>query len=86
MANVDNYLAELADARWQLTKKKSENPVVAEYLPEMDETPALEHDLSSWYQSLIGMIRWVVEIVRVEIITEVLMMASQMDMPREVHL
>ena len=32
------------------------------------------------------MIRWVVEIVRVEIITEVLMMASQMDMPREGHL
>ena len=44
---------------------------------------ALEHDLSSWYQTLIGMLRWMVEIGRLDIITELLMMASQMPMHRE---
>ena len=52
----------------------------------MDDTPALEHDLASWYKSLVGMLRWIVEICRVEIVTEVSMMASQMPMPKEVHL
>ena len=52
----------------------------------MDETLAFEKYLASWYQSLIGIIRWMVEIGRVDIITEVSMMASHMSMPREGHL
>ena len=52
----------------------------------MDETPSLEHDLAYWYQSLIVMIRWLVEIGRLHIITEVSIMASQMAMPIEGHL
>ena len=49
----------------------------------MDETPDLEHGLASWYQYLIGIIRWMAEIGRLDIITEVSMMASHMAMPRE---
>ena len=49
----------------------------------MNETPALEHALASWYQSLIGILRWMLEICGVDIITEVSIMESQMDMPRE---
>ena len=45
----------------------------------------MEQDLASWYQSLIGMIRWMVEIGRVDIITEVSVMASHMAIPREGH-
>ena len=67
-------------------KKKSENPFIGYYAPEMDNTPALDQDLASWYQSLIGILRWVVEIGRVDILTEVSMMASHMAMPREGHL
>ena len=83
---MENYLTGLADARWYLKKKKSENPFVEDYELEIDETPSLQQYLAYWYQSLIEMIRWMVEIVRVDIITELSMMASQMDMPREVHL
>ena len=58
MANVDNYLAELADARWQLPKKKAQKRFIWDYALEMYDTPALEQDLASWYQSLIYMLRW----------------------------
>ena len=50
VANVEKYLAELVDARWQLPKNKSVNPFVGDYTPVMYKTPALEQDLASWYQ------------------------------------
>ena len=52
----------------------------------MDKTPALEQEIASSYQYLIGIQRWMVKIVRLDIITEVSMMSSQMAIPREVHL
>ena len=48
VANVEKYLAELADAHWQLPNKKAGNPFVGYYAPEMEKTPALEQDLASW--------------------------------------
>ena len=60
MENVDNYLAELANERWQLPKKKAENPFIGDYAPYMDETLALDQDLAYWYQSFIGMLNWMV--------------------------
>ena len=76
VANVEKNSAELNDASWQLPKKKSENPFVGYYALEICDTLASEHDLASWYQYLIEMLIWMVEIGRVEIITEVLMMES----------
>ena len=52
----------------------------------MKYTPDLEQELASWCQSLIGMLRCMVEIGIVDIITKVSMMVSQMAMPREIHL
>ena len=54
---METYLAELDDVCWQLPKKKAKNPFIGDYEPDMDETPALEHDLESWYQYLIGILR-----------------------------
>ena len=73
---MEKNSAELNDASWQLPKKKSENPFVGYYALEICDTLASEHDLASWYQYLIEMLIWMVEIGRVEIITEVLMMES----------
>ena len=53
------------------------------YKPEMDLTTPLEPELASYHQSLIGMIRWMVEIGRIDIVTEVSMMSSHNDYPRE---
>ena len=77
---------ELANACWQFPKKKAENIFVGDYAPEMYEKPDMYQDLASCYQSLIVVLRWMVEIGRVDIITKVSMMASQMSMPREGHL
>ena len=79
---MEKYLDELADARSHVPKKKAENQFIEDYALKMDETHALEHDLESWYQSLIGMIRWMLEIGRFDIITEVSMMVSQISMHR----
>ena len=86
MANIEKYLADLDDAHWKLPKKKAENNFVRDYSPAMDETPSLEKELAYWYQYLIGMLIWMMEIGRVDIITEVSMMAPQMDMNKEGHL
>ena len=48
----------------------------------MDDTPALDQELASWYQYMIGMLRCMVELGCVDIITEVSLVASQMAMPR----
>ena len=42
-----NNLAELSTSRWQFPKKKSDNPFVGDFAPEMDDTPALDQDLDS---------------------------------------
>jgi hypothetical protein len=53
----------------------------------MDTTPVLDAKLASYYQSQIaGVLHWIVELGRVDIITEVSLLASAMAMPREGHL
>ena len=42
--------------------------------------------LANYYQSLIGLLRWINEIGRIDITTEVSMLATHMAMPREGHL
>ena len=46
----------------------------------------LSAKLANYYQSLIGVLRWAIEIGRIDITTEVSMLAEHMAMPREVHL
>ena len=82
---VTKYLTNLGDRRWSMPKKAA-NPFPGDYEPELDTTPILNPELSSWYASLIGMLRWMVEIGQVDIITEVSKMASQMALPRKGHL
>ena len=52
----------------------------------MDETLDLEQELASWHHYMIGMLMWMVELGRVDIITEVSIMESHMAMSREGYL
>ena len=61
-------------------------PLSSKYRPEVDISPELEAEDASFYQSLIGSLRWIVEMGRIDICCEVSMMASQVAMPREGHL
>ena len=64
---MDTYLRGLNNDRWTLPKKAA-NPFLMGYAPDMEKSPVLEPDVASYYQSLIGMVRWMVEIRRVDII------------------
>ena len=66
--------------------KRADNPLALGYVPELDVSPVLTSDLASYYQSQIGVLRWMVELGRVDINTEVSMLSSHMAMPREGHL
>jgi hypothetical protein len=56
------------------------------YYPEWDKTPELNPDQATFYQTQIGVLRWCVELGRIDIITEVSELNSYLAMPREGHL
>ena len=66
--------------------KQTPAPFTSNYRPEIDVSPALNAFDSSYFQSLIGILRWIVELGRIDITCEVSMMASMMALPREGHL
>jgi hypothetical protein len=67
-------------------KKKVTSPFSPNYRPELDMSDELDEDKATRFQSEIGILRWIVEIGRVDIITEVSLLASHLALPREGHL
>ena len=66
--------------------KKATTLFVRDYQPEYDMTKDLNTDEANYYQSQIGILRWMVELGRVDIITEIYMILSFLASPREGHL
>ena len=58
----------------------------SKWKPELDTTPELGPEEVSFYQQQIGVLRWCVELGRVDIIAEVSMLAAYSACPREGHL
>ena len=85
MKNVETHVAKVNDARWQLPTK-ADTPLKASYRPELDVSPELDTANAAYYQSLIGVLRWIVELGRVDVCLEVSMMSSHIALPREGHL
>ena len=56
------------------------------FVSELDESPELDPERANYYQSLVGILNWMVELGRVDIITETSVLASHMALPREGHL
>ena len=81
--NVETYLEK--QERWKLPRH-AETPMVSTYRPELDVSPELNPVDAAYYMSLIGILRWMVELGRVDICLEVSMMSSHLAMPREGHL
>jgi hypothetical protein len=70
----------------QKLKKRVSAPFPSDYYAELDSTPELEPELATHYQNGIGILRWCVELGRVDIITEVSVLSSYLAMPRQGHL
>mmetsp|Transcript_15996 Transcript_15996/g.23839 ORF Transcript_15996/g.23839 Transcript_15996/m.23839 type:complete len:1130 (+) Transcript_15996:7540-10929(+) len=66
--------------------KAGERPFPAPYRPEVDVTKVLGDDLHSRYLQLIGVLRWAIELGRIDIITEVSVLSQHQCNPREGHL
>ena len=57
-----------------------------DYEPSMDTSALLEPEEASYYQTIIGVMRWMVEIGRIDIATEISQLSSFLAMPRRGHL
>jgi hypothetical protein len=60
---------------------KALTPILSGYWPEIDISPELSKADVLFYQTLIGVLRWIVELGRVDIDVEVLMMSSHLALP-----
>ena len=61
-------------------------PFTTNYHPEIDISPESGTTNAAYFQSLIGILRWIVELGRIDIACEVSMMASTMTLPQKGHL
>jgi hypothetical protein len=78
--NVKEYLAAIPGD--QMLLKKAYGPFAGGYKPELDEIPGLDPTRANFYQSQIGILRWCVELGRIDIITEVSMLSTHLYLPR----
>ena len=66
--------------------KRVSAPFPSNYRPETDVTQELSTEELSYFQSHVGVLRWIVELGRIDIITEVSCLASCLALPRKGHL
>lgn len=83
VSNVETYLTQKG---LKFQSRAPNTPLSSNYRPEVDVTPELGPVEAAYYQSLIGILRWMVELGRVDICLEVSMMSSHLCLPREGHL
>lgn len=76
---------ELQAAGKRLSTKAS-TPLASGYRPELDVSPELDDKRATYYQGLVGILRWIVELGRIDIDIEVSMMSRMLAAPREGHL
>ena len=83
--NVEEYVGRPENTHFKIPSK-AETPLATNYRPELDVSPELTPRDSAYYQSLIGILRWIVELGRIDICLEVSMMSLHLAMPRKGHL
>ena len=71
--------------RWRLPKKAM-TPMSDSFSPEMDGSAELGQSDHTFYQELIGVLRWATEIGRVDILLEVSLLSQYQAGPREGHM
>ncbi|GAX20073.1 hypothetical protein FisN_1Lu447, partial [Fistulifera solaris] len=66
--------------------KKAATPFSAGYRPELDVSPELDDRRQNYFQGLIGVLRWLCELGRLDIIVPVSMLSRYLAQAREGHL
>jgi hypothetical protein len=70
----------------QVLKKKVVSLLALGYCPELDASPELDEKQSSYYASLTGVLRWIIELGRIDIIVEVGLLSRFQACPCKGHL
>ena len=83
--NCVKHLRENFEGKY-LLPKEDPNSFMYEYEPNIDSSEPLNPEQASYFQSLIGVMRWMVEIGCIDISTKVLMISLFLSYPQEGHL
>jgi hypothetical protein len=67
--NIEEYLSTQNNERWKLPLM-AETPMRTSYSPELDVSPELGQAEAAYYMSNIGILRWIVELGRVDVYLE----------------
>ncbi len=78
---VHNVVDHLAKSR-EKHPYKAPTPLLSGYHPEIDVSSKLGESEASYFPSLVGVLRWIVELGRVDINVQVLMMSLHLALPR----
>ncbi len=83
--NCQLHLTEKLAGRYSILAR-ADNLFPVDYDPSTDLSELLDPDCFSFYQHLIGVMRWMVELGLIDIATEVSMLSSYLACPRKGHL
>ena len=84
-AAIENIEQMLAESNQRLPTK-CRTPLSSGYRPELDTSPESKTQGLQRYQELIGILRWAVEVGRVDILLETSLMSTHFALPRRGHL
>jgi hypothetical protein len=84
LAAITNVKEKLVKSKQSL--KQNDTPFKTGYRPEMDDTEELNGEDITYFQELIGILRWAIELGRIDIALEVSMLSSHLALPRAGHL
>ena len=83
--NVNDMLKE-EGRELKTGKKQGKTPLPSNYKPELDTTAELNGEMGSRYLQLIGILRWSIELGRIDVLTETSIMSQYAANPRKGHL
>lgn len=84
-AAIENVENKLKEQDKQLPKR-ADTPMVSNYRPEEDISAELQGADHTYFQELIGILRWAIELGRIDIMIEVSMLSVHLANPRAGHL
>jgi hypothetical protein len=83
--NCQLHLTEKLNGKY-LIPAKVDNPFPVDYDPSTDLSDILDPECSSFYQHLIGVMEWMMELGRIDIANEISMLSSYLACPHKGHL
>jgi hypothetical protein len=76
----------VAKANEKPLPNKTVTPLTAGYHPELDATLELDDAKANYFQGFIGVLRWMIELGRIDIMVSIAMLSRYLANPREGHL